>query len=561
MLPKTQIIIDYAGFFNSEPPKDRLALIKSFSKKHILAEFAGLNYWLKPKLELTYDHSLKFQIDKLRYFTGIDVGLQQFYLSRYQNFIEDESHYQIIFNRACNLLAMEEILTCPDMKDDDSFVMNDREVWHRLLQFIFSINSEITKVRIPAEDQITLELINANTLTLNELNIETDLFLTPFRGLKLLSFLKEDKKYGTYLSDYFETKVKSDPEYFIFQIINAYISKKNINPDLEFLLFLKEDIGIFEYLSNSTSISTDHIKLLSIKKAPFFKRIEKDNQIRYMVLDFSFLLEKCYNFFINDFWFDFLKNEKGLNHYDEYRGELGLFFQSYVAYWFKEIFRFNPSCTMRLFGESKIATSHGEIELSDIYVRKNNKIIIGEVKFTALYDKEKYADDFLGFYKNNRGRFYSDFGIDQTVNSIKNLVEYLNKFDSKAELFEELILYPVVVVNEKALQTPLIAPLFNQRFQELIANEHFTSFNIKPLTILHVSDLERIEPYVDETKAELFFDLIESHLQNQDFFMPFYLTLNTHLKGRKYSKQILTELGNLSLKFNPEQIGGDNDFS
>lgn len=551
---KPQLILGYNEVFRADPPEDRLALIKTFSKKHIIGEFAGINYWIKPMKSVYFDRSLSFQRDTLAYFTGIDIRLTKFYRSRFESFVHSSDNYPIIFNRACLLFAMEEILACDEIIDRDDFVMSRKEVWDNLLKYLLAVNSEITRLRIPEKEPLTFEKLNANMLALNEFNLEVDLFLTPYRGLKLLSFLTHDSKYSTYVKQFFKDIVRGDPEYFIYRIIGAYISRKNENPDLEFVIHTDSEIEVFEYLSKHAMISAEPLKVLNLKKAPFYKNTDQNGYLRYVVLDFSFLLEKSYNFFINDFWFDYLKKVVGINHYDEYRGELGLFFQNYVSFWLKRITAYDKLFVIKLFSELTIQKKGGEIELCDVYIRRKNEIILGEVKFSALYDKEKYSEDLLGFYKNNRERFYSDFGVNQVVESIINLQQYLNQIDPDAQAFKQYSIYPVLIINETAFQAPLIAQIFNDRFKELIGSQNLDSFNIMPLTLIHISDIERIDPYIDETKKDLLLELLKYHIENQKLIMPFYQTLNHKLEGRKYPKVLLDEIGRLSIKYNPEQF-------
>lgn len=63
-LPKTQLILGYKEFFNSEAPSDRLSILNGICKRSIVAEFAGLNYRLKPKTSKFYDTSLATQINE-----------------------------------------------------------------------------------------------------------------------------------------------------------------------------------------------------------------------------------------------------------------------------------------------------------------------------------------------------------------------------------------------------------------------------------------------------------------------------------------------------------------
>jgi hypothetical protein len=67
-----------------------------------------------------------------------------------------------------------------------------------------------------------------------------------------------------------------------------------------------------------------------------------DNEY-YLTIDNTFLIDKCYSQFLNDFWFDWLKlkvNKEGKNIYNirEYRSVFGAFFESYVDEIIKKCF-------------------------------------------------------------------------------------------------------------------------------------------------------------------------------------------------------------------------------
>src|SRR5215831_16678854 len=93
---------------------------------------------------------------------------------------------------------------------------------------------------------------------------------------------------------------------------------------------------------------------------------------------------------------------------------------------------------------------------------------LAEVKSTGIYDKEKYCGNLDEFYKEGREKFFDAFGLTQLLNAINNLPETAEQFDSSFPKSKRIKLFPALIVNEKALQTPLMAQVFNGRFQELL---------------------------------------------------------------------------------------------
>ena len=72
-------------------------------------------------------------------------------------------------------------------------------------------------------------------------------------------------------------------------------------------------------------------RLISIKKSPFYQI--SDNE--YCLIDNILALDKCYNQFINDFWFDYINSVKKENGsiaftIKDYRSIIGYFLENYT---------------------------------------------------------------------------------------------------------------------------------------------------------------------------------------------------------------------------------------
>ena len=150
----------------------------------------------------------------------------------------------------------------------------------------------------------------------------------------------------------------------------------------------------------------------------------------------------------------------------------------------------------------KIKVPAGQIEVADIYVRQNKKILVGQVKSSSIYDNEKYSGEINTLCRNNREQFYKDFGVNQTYDSIKAILENSDSFDSKLPVNKRLEFYPIIVVNDKVFQTPLIPNLLHQRFQELLANDDYKPHKIHPLVVAQISDLEYLENTLVKRKRQ-----------------------------------------------------------
>jgi hypothetical protein len=193
-----------------------------------------------------------------------------------------------------------------------------------------------------------------------------------------------------------------------------------------------------------------------------------------------------------------------------------------------------------------------EIELADVYFRFENKVIIGQAKSGNIYDEEKFSGALELLYKNNRDKFFKDFGVNQIITSIRNVNEYIIHLDSKFPKGQMYYLYPCIIVNDKALQTPFMADTFNKRFNELITS---TSIDIKkiqiyPLTLIHISDLERIEDFINENPEKIW-EIFEDNFKDKQFIPPFYSTINRNVKELSLPKRVTNLLKELIIKYNP----------
>ena len=543
---RTRLILEYSHYFSSEPPEDRLELIRHIPQKNLLFEIAGLNYRLKPYDVLKYDFSLETQREELRYFCPIDDNLYKTYSKIFNDHIIGED-YPLIFNRAANLFALEEILNSTGFHyDDEDFIMHRMEVWDGIFKYLLAINTEIVKIKKAGPEETSLESISASTIVLNELMIEDNPVYVIYRGIKLIDYLVKDPNYSELIKTYFYDYLNLEKDKYIYNIVGLLISNKKDNKNLEFIYSLAEPNAFFNCLSDRKIIISNPIKLLSIKKAPLFK----DTDLRYIVLDLNFLANKIYGLLLNDFWFDFLKpqiNEKGNEKYSikDLKGAFGRFFEEYTSIILQESFKHLKYPAPLLFDDLKVNTSQGQIEVADLYIRQNKKILVGQVKSNSIYDNEKYSGNINSLYRNNREKFFEDFGVNQIFKSIKSILKYYYIFDPKLPISKKIEFFPIIVVNEKIFQTPLVSNLFYNRFHELLGNYDFGPHKINPLIILHVSDLEYLENSLKKKKISIW-DLLKIHYSKiqSNLMPPFFLTTD-RFKSKELSPRLQETIKNL----------------
>ncbi|TKC08041.1 hypothetical protein FA048_12825 [Pedobacter polaris] len=527
-LPTSNFIVGYKDIFRRPAPSDRLSLISKMSKDIIIGEIAALNYRLKPKKSKTIDINFSTQRRELFNFCGRDQNMFNDYGRALDNVTGGKKSF--IFTRQTCLFALEEIIQS-NMSNVDGFRLSNENNWDLLLQYLLSVNDEITKIKDNDENEpIDFETLNPKLIPISELLLYVDPFFTVHRGWELMDFLTRQSKTKGYILEYFKSTYNLTIKEFIHELHRMWIANNNKSADLDFYYTLRENekyVAFFNKFSEKFE-TTDTFKLLNIRKNPFFKR-DKNN---FMLLDISILLEKAYQQFINDFYFDFLRNKQLSNGspftMQDYKAIIGYFFEDYIEKNLRYSFNDHRNFVLRTFDQLKIKIDKKLIECGDVYLRNHNRIMLAEVKSTSIYDKEKYSGNISELYKSNRAKFFKDFGIDQLVNNIKSFKRNFTDIDVNIIEHQTLRIWPVIIFNERSLQTPFMAHIFNKRFSELMNGYDDKSNYVYPLTLLHVSDLENMEHILKSRPGKLFELLTYNFSQKYKIIPPFYNTLNRH---------------------------------
>jgi len=550
--PKAQIILGYTEVYGEEPPSDRISLLKGVDRKHLLVEIAGLNYRIKTKKKISYDISEKFQLTELEYFSPT-TDIYQKYIAIFKNHTHPYDGTPVYFCRQACLFAMEEIVNCDQITVVENFVMAKPEVWEAILKYLLAINTRITLYRTKGNGKPGFEDINPQLLPLNELTVETDPFYTSLRGYWLIQHLENNQKYQEDLRSYFQYTYGISPGQFIYNLLNLCYTNEQRNEVLDFFYMPAENSLPFIEQLSKTFENNETIKLLSIRKYPMVKVDEGE----FILTDAVNLIEKSYNQFLNDFWFDWLKTKKDdqgnlLHNVVHYHSEFGRFFECYVKVLLYSCFGNYKYSKLLTFNDLKIRNHSGDIEIADVYLRYGNKIIIGEVKSGYIYDNAKYSGEADALYKNNRDKFFDDSGVNQVITHINNLADRISNLDTKFPFEHQLTVYPIIIFNDKALQTPFMADIFNNRFSELKTAIKLTKINLKSLSIIHINDLERLEKVLIDS-PKLIWQILDYHVKDNRFIPAFYSTVFHFLQGTKYSQRVIDLHKKLIISYGPKE--------
>ncbi|MDF7815166.1 hypothetical protein [Hymenobacter sp. YC55] len=536
-LPSPQLILGFETFFGRSEPTERLSLLQSLPKREIITELAGLNYRLKPKDSIEYSSSYAQQVEELKRFVPF-WGLFLPYKALFDAHTA-KTKDPVIFTRATCLFAIEEILKSDLADVEPNFVMDRQEVWDAIFKYLLCVNTVISDIKNPDEENTTFESVNAKLLALNELLIPIDPIYFPYRGYKLLEYLHDSPEYKDELTAYLASTYGRTYEELVHAVMSLYLANKQPDNQFDFMYFTDPAKGstILPALAKVFS-NPDTIKLVSLRKYPF----ASNGEGVYCLIDNAFLLEKIYSQFVHDFWFDWLKaiSHEGKSKFNiaSYRGKIGYFVEHYLHYWMTYMFAKKASYRMLTFDELKFQKGKNQIELADLYIRDGNRILVGQVKSGSIYDQEKFGGDIEALYKGDREKFFANFGVHQLVSSIQEINENMKALDKGFPKGHSYEVYPCIVVNDKVFQTPIMANVFNDRFQEQLQKITLPSrVKIHQLTLLHVSDIERMSVAVNK-RPKLVWELLKFNTRDPHFIPPFYNTLNIKLVGREYAQEV-----------------------
>lgn len=533
-----QVILGYEEVYGQPAPTGRLALLEGIPRSILIFEIAGLNWRLKPIFNPTPDTSKDTQITELYHFCGRDPEVEKRYIDRVNELILSgigidaygrPNPTPLIFNRPGCLLALEEITTT-DRLDENPDFEGTPEQFELLLRYLIAVNSQVVDFQKKELSGIEakLEDFSIQSLIVNELSASSNPVNSLHRICQFCQFASGDPQLGPCFEAYTQSFGLTFGEFVgALMLLLKPISRDQKEFDSGFLYGINGGTpdGIVKLLKKfSTRSNTKNRyppELLSLKQAPFWW--DKTHST-YMLLDCTFLYQKSYELFLNDFWFDFLKTQKVIR-FDEYRSKFGKFFEELCTNLLREGTSFLRHPRLKGGDDLKVKIGKNEVELADLYLRQNKKVLVGQVKSTGLR-ASKYAGDVDGFFDKGKEAFIKDFGLMQLVESLKYLRDNGKLFDSAFPVGKRIEVFPVIVTNEVAISGLLMPRNFNGYFNQLLNPAEFPIFIIHPVTVIHIDDLEHLACVLPKREKTIW-EILESGFMPAPFIIkPFDLVMN-----------------------------------
>lgn len=559
---KIGLIISYEEFYNRSLERDRLSYIKKYPKSFLIKCFSLINLYYA-----WMDHHRKgleeTQLKMFRLFSSNNLsfriqGLEKIHALSITKKYKEKNSFPVIFNRVSNILALQEIIYSKDFSTgfDNEIDIDEND----LFAYYLSVNSEVIHLQnntLLNSDLFALESIVAALSPSHEHLNNIDPFPEALRGLHLISYLKKHSEYSTPFRKYFK-EIGFDPEVIVLWILDI---KKNlfaaqVPEEIRVPVFSSEQNEqskiLFEKFSALPDNKGEHrLEFLSIKKSPFYEIAPS----QYILLDIYFLADKLYQSTINDFFFDFLKEGNSrISRRDHYMSTLGKFFEDYILKNIQQGFFRNRNKI--LSGQDlQVTIGRNNIELADLCILHNKKVILGQAKVSALASKHKYGENPVAFFKNEPEEFYRTFGLSQLVQTTIGNIAHLSGIETRFPKKGKVKIYPWIILNDRIFGAPAISLMFHRRFRKLLKEKFnfnivipedeledmflYSRYIIKPLIILSIAEVEIISSFVLKDEKNDIWNILNKYPKKTGLQAPlyYYLLKTKEAEGFNYIRE------------------------
>jgi len=541
-------IVEFKEIFPHEQlPANRLELIKTIPKNTLVWIFSHLNKLLKSPVDLNYDMTLEKQIELLKYLCNGNKEMARPYILAMGRIYgkvrapKNSTGIPMFISRVLCLHALQEIVLDYNGKYQEIYTLTDDDILN-LLKYIACVNEHIAVYKKRHKQQLTFheELLSAG-IVLNEPLITVMPFKIFNWYMKLIEFFQSDSRISQHIADYFK-HIGFTPQQFLHLIGTMYLEDRgNYNTNRH----TRDDVDgsfthMFEFMSKNINIRQRHeLDIIPIRKYPIYKIKESDRQ--YIILDFVLLLEKMYEMFINDFYFDWLKAKDFM--FDEYMGIVGKFFEGYCSKILNRMFEWSDS-KIQCTSENKIYVGKNEDELCDVYYREGKNILFGEMKATGIYSshREGFTDSMFG---EDKEKFYKSISLNQLIKNIRRLHEYGEQIDEDFPTGSNTVVYPILILNEKYYRATYVPVALQERIIAEFEKEKLPSnIIVRPITVIHISDLEAMEEMIHKRKITIWELLKRNYIKNPQKPNPISFTMErTRIPPTPVSEDFMEWLG------------------
>lgn len=524
-------ILKYGHFYRGKKPLDKFDLIAHLPRMELITTFSAINHILKRPLDADFNHGLDNQILMIQTIYQVNlnrgnISLCWILIRNLVSIFKQSDGAVTIASRTSCLYALNEILfskrITEERRENFKCYPNDYE---SMFKFLLLCNGEVLEYDQTYETEITSDKLGDNffeAFMFKEIpNNQYSYVQNPInlleRSMKLIQFISS--RYSSELMEFTSAYEVDYPEDYLSIIANNLFFNSGMSYVQAYRVKKTNTLGIkrMDALSvrgkGKPNAGMKKFEFLEIKKSPLF-RIEVEDEIIYILMDGVFLLEKCYDLFFWDFFFDTLK-DKGVN-IKEWGGIVGHFFEDYADGIFEYMFEGKSNIVYKSTNDLIIDGS----EYADYYVRRDNNIVLIQAKRSFLpQDKYKEVYSLEDYERLEKSEFYDRFGLGQMVDmTMANMESMLVKIDPEIPK-ERLSIFPVLLINEPIISLAITSFVFHQKFVELMKAKGIPlatdNYQIHRLIVIHIAELERIQQHIRDGSMA-FDELLKKYVEITD---------------------------------------------
>lgn len=542
-------LVKFTKFYSEPIPENPIELLFDIPKEELIVTISAINAYLKPIYNSFFDDSRTTQIDCLRVLfldtqNPFHNSHSKEIIIKYEN--EFQNNYNF-FSRVTCLYALQEIINHNEfVEETPEYNFDLRE---RIFKFLLICNDKIliADEHYKEDDYEKLgndfyEFFMFKEIYHNQYIQASNSVNSFYKSWSLFEVLINDDFFGShfknYLIDVFGT---DDIKEFFKKQIWSYFKSYDDNLKFNYLNVPVEEIEalkILDKLSERQVIDlppANDLRIfdfLQIKKSPLFRKEENDgrNIISFVVMDNILFVEKTYSLFINDFWFDYLKDKEICNRKDWGNFIGASFFEPFLEKIFNVAFSNKPNYTVKSTDALKFTINGNSVEYADFYIREKQNIILAEAKsnYLPMINGYKTVLTFKDYKALDLKKFYKDYGLSQLAEkTIKEFHKYKSLIEDNGFNYNRKIqLYPLLIVNDPIFSSSYTYFVFKRKFEEMLINEGISrkskEHNIKSLSIINVSQLIELEQSLKENDINIF------NILELQFLMSDVLNKNNH---------------------------------
>lgn len=246
-------------------------------------------------------------------------------------------------------------------------------------------------------------------------------------------------------------------------------------------------------------------------------------------VDIDFLLDKLQT---GVFWIirNQLAEEKKSNKIFDLWGKV---FEDYAASIIKRGISAQTESIERCFARPQYDRKGGS-ECTDIAICSEETLILLECKTSVLSASAKFSGDFSKLYAELKKKIIEGEkpkkpkGLKQLWNAIQSL-GHKNTEDryevKEIDISKVKKIYPVLILPDRTFSCLLMNWFLDSEFQRMVKREHLQNhLEIMPLTVLTITDLEFLEPYLSDIPFHVHLDEWIAQFRKEP-----YLGFNTYL--------------------------------